>query len=218
MKNIIFSIVLLFAVTASFAQTERGTFMVGGNVGNYRYNYHGKSYSNTMNNFSAGPSAGYFIADNLAVGLNINFYSVKQDWTGITPSYTYTGLDKTHGWGVSPFIRYYKSLSDKFYFFGSLSAGYDWSKGNRTELSPFDQLNYSYKERNPSAMLSPGLVFFPSSKFGLEVTLGSLRYGAYKRDYDGTDYSGNEKEDVRGNAFNFSFGLQNLYLGAYFYL
>jgi hypothetical protein len=88
MKKILFSLVLLAgSYFSAHAQTEQGNMLVGGNV----------LLNTTKNNTRIGitPSAGYFVARNLAVGAALGL------------DYTKTNIDKTTTFGVGPFARYY---------------------------------------------------------------------------------------------------------------
>jgi hypothetical protein len=78
---------LLFLGLAVSAQTEKGSWMVGGNVA-----------LNTATNdtkITFSPSAGYFFIKNLAAGINLAL-----DYSKISEV-------KTTAWGVGPFGRYY---------------------------------------------------------------------------------------------------------------
>ncbi|MGC4023073.1 MAG: hypothetical protein QM734_14575 [Cyclobacteriaceae bacterium] len=73
MKPIFFVIVFLFASIVSFAQTEKGNFLIGGTVGlgnsNMDVNYNGtlSSYKTKTFSLSLSPNVSYFIIDHLAV-------------------------------------------------------------------------------------------------------------------------------------------------------
>lgn len=86
MKNVFTATALLISL-ASFAQTEKGDWMVGGNVG-FRTNKNNSSF-----NFS--PNAGYFFANNFVAGASIKTIFDK------------TGDIKNSTAGIGPFARYY---------------------------------------------------------------------------------------------------------------
>src|SRR3989337_2214932 len=77
---------LVFTLAAS-AQTEKGSWLVGGNV---EVN---TAEDDTQIDFS--PNAGYFLLDNLAVGARVGLNYRKQETT------------KTTSLGFGPFARYY---------------------------------------------------------------------------------------------------------------
>lgn len=88
MKRIVISVlVLVFLSSAAFAQTEKGSWMVGGNVA-----------LNTAKNdtrITFSPSGGYFFLNNFAAGANVSL------------DYSKIGGTKTTAWGLGPFSRYY---------------------------------------------------------------------------------------------------------------
>jgi hypothetical protein len=91
-KNVFTLLAILVTAGSVSAQTEEGSWMVGGNFN-----------LNTSSNNSAfgfSPSAGYFFANNFAAGAMFNFdYEKMSDI-------------KNTGFGVGPFARYYFGSND----------------------------------------------------------------------------------------------------------
>jgi len=87
MKKILFSLVIFTGITATYAQTQKNDWMIGGN---FRLN---TSDNNTQIAFT--PNAGLFVIDNLAVGGNLSL------------SYSKSGNNKFTSFGIGPFVRYY---------------------------------------------------------------------------------------------------------------
>jgi hypothetical protein len=88
MKKNVFTLLLFILIAgAATAQTEQGNWLVGGNL----------NLNTASNNtqFDVTPMAGYFFANNLAAGLNLNVDLTK------------FGTAKTTAWGLGPFVRYY---------------------------------------------------------------------------------------------------------------
>jgi hypothetical protein len=86
MKKMIFAICLL-VTTGSFAQTEKGSVMVGGNFG-FRT-------GDGSNEFRLTPDLGFFVARNFAVGANLGYASTKN------------GNIRNSSFNIGPFARYY---------------------------------------------------------------------------------------------------------------
>ena len=85
MKKVLFLALTLAFTNVIFAQTEQGKFVLSGATGlqfissNIDYEYDGQSLGDvTQSSFSFMPSIGYFVMDNLAVGLTANFSSTTQ--------------------------------------------------------------------------------------------------------------------------------------------
>ena len=89
MKKNVCSLLLAFLALglAASAQTEKGSWLVGGNV---ELN---TAKNNTVIGFT--PMAGYFLINNFAVGADVNF------------NYTKSGTGKQTTFGIGPFARYY---------------------------------------------------------------------------------------------------------------
>jgi hypothetical protein len=121
-------ITLLFAfslfVLGAKAQILQNSLLLGGSM-NFDYSS-GKTTSTgpgtiggedpapTTINFGLAPRFGYFIADNVALGLNLDFKinSTADDET-VTTTRLITG----------PFVRVYAPMSDNIYAFGEVSFG-----------------------------------------------------------------------------------------------
>lgn len=86
---------------------QKGNWMIGGSIGNIGYSFEAKSFG-----ISLSPSAGYFISNGIAIGLQP---SVSLQ--------TIDGGDNKWGYGVSPYIRY-------FFPEGSSSTGRFFAHGN----------------------------------------------------------------------------------------
>ncbi len=147
--------------------------------------------------FTFAPSAGYFITDNLALGLNVALFSGKED-DG------FGGDDKYSTIGVGPFARYYKFTSnEKFAFFGELGTLFGTAKfrpdgQNETKSSFF------------SVYLSPGFSYFFNEHWALDLSLQGISFAG----------SDPDKDDDNDKTTNITFGLSsfNPTLGFRYYL
>ncbi|UOQ54205.1 autotransporter outer membrane beta-barrel domain-containing protein [Hymenobacter cellulosivorans] len=205
------------------AQTKAGTVLLGGGLGaskskaEYTASYQSQTGHSESTSFSLSPRAGYFLADNLVLGL-ITAYNHSRsesegfDNVGIKNTYTTKG----NGYQLGPFVRYYKMLGEKAGFFGQLEAGYSRSSGesedNNASLS-------TRKNRGYYGLLTPGFAYFPTPKLGLEITLGNVGYS--KNTTVATDSF--QQEPIRTtetteSGLGASFSLGSLAIGAAFYL
>jgi hypothetical protein len=96
---------------------QKGNWIVGGSLGSLGYSFEGESF-----NIAISPRAGYFVADALAIGLQLN------------GSYASLEGDDEWGYGISPFVRYYfpqgSSASGRFFAQGDVGiAGANGSDG-----------------------------------------------------------------------------------------
>jgi outer membrane protein len=138
---------------------------------------------------------GYFVADNIAVGLLVGFNTGKtnQETPGTPPSKS-TGEQKDNSTSFGLFGRMYTSPVDrKFALFAQLDVAYTMSK--RTDEDVFvnsSGVSTSTKTRGEGnafgAVLSPGVAFFLSDNIALEATFGAIGFtSGSDKDYDTRD-------------------------------
>lgn len=229
MQKLVLSVLLLSAtVSVVQAQTEVGRVLLSGNVG-YSYsesentpiNSSVDRYSSgksTFNSFTFTPQVGFFVADHIALGLSLGVAARKGTDVYTYPSTNsldpYTAKSSSRDLNIGPFVRYYQMVGEKAAFYGQLAGGYQHgsttSRGSTSSSEATSNGGY--------ANITPGFVFFPTNRFGLELTLGNLGYSSTKQKV--RSISGPEPLDSNNKASSFAtnFGIQYLSLGASFYL
>ncbi|GAB3635503.1 hypothetical protein GCM10027422_10930 [Hymenobacter arcticus] len=211
MKIFFATAALLGLAQAGYAQTaiKAGTIQLGGNVGYFRTSQDRPAFGNgnfpfkstyTQSQFSIAPSVGFFVADNLAVGINGSYQVNHQTDTQYAGS-----TNKTNQLQIGAFAQYYQMVSDQFGFTGTLGAGYQRA---RSPYGSDDNANGFY------AGLTPGLVFFPIPKLALGASIGGLNYS-----YLTTKITGIGNADkYESSTFGANFGLsQLLFSGTYYF-
>jgi hypothetical protein len=248
MKNTIIGTVLLGVLSVSAqAQITAGTTLVSGGIGYYQNN-DSRALGNTSTpelvakdqQFNVSPVGAYFIADNLALGFNLNyaantntryFYTVAVPVSGIGPeSMVLIGETTQEGRSiqVGPMARYYKFLGEKTAFFGQLGAGYQHSRQEEVSTSvsgPFTR-NVLTTGSGFYAQLTPGFAYFPIPKFALELTMRGLSYlnqsQEARQTYTDVLLTPGLLEGLTAESsyrgFAADFGLSSLQLGASIYL
>ena len=229
---------LLLAATPQLAQaqTSAGTLLLSGNINYYSTTSTVELYAPNpaqlprnethSQQLVFSPAVGFFVADNLAVGLSAGVQSGRNSATqtsyigfGSPPVLqTLTSSEQTRSLSVGPFVRYYHMLGDKAGFYGQLAGGYEHSyrKQQIDDYTP-NPGAASYTSNGGYASLKPGFVFFPTPRFGLELTLGGVGYSrsaTQSRDLT----SGATGPESTSSSFAADFGLQTLTLGAAFHL
>ncbi|HSJ68654.1 MAG TPA: hypothetical protein VK921_13305 [Anditalea sp.] len=132
----------------SFAAGEEpiraGNWIVGGSIGALGYNFSTEAFNVNLN-----PRAGFFILDNIAVGLG---FSVGLATVPVLPN--------VWSYGVTPFARYYfpEGATATSRFFGEVETGL----GGSTEASDFAFLG----------AIRAGYAHFITPDVALEATLG----------------------------------------------
>ncbi|MDJ1473322.1 outer membrane beta-barrel protein [Cytophagaceae bacterium DM2B3-1] len=153
-----------------YCQTDKGTFMVGGSIGNlsFQSDYLGVSFS---------PTVGYFVVTNLVVGLTPAFE--YKTFTLMNDSKT-----KSTSFGIGPFVRYYFGegklkplLNASFlYYRNTVKLGDLPIDPNDPVLEGDHKVKQGYK----FIQLGGGIAYFLSKSIALE---GIVNYGHYM-DYD----------------------------------
>lgn len=173
--------VFLLAITLAFtnvilAQTEKGKFMLSGATGlqfissNIEYEYDGQSEGEyTQNSFSIMPSVGYFVVDNLAVGLSANFTSTTQKFE--EEKYTVTSTM------LLPTALYYFPVEGQFKPLLQVGAGLMSTK----EKDSYDGESDEYKMSGLALNFGGGASYFinnnVSLNLGLSYTIANLKDG-----------------------------------------
>jgi hypothetical protein len=158
--------------------------------------------------FQIAPSVGYFVADNLAVGLSLGYTATKNTYNS-TFSNNLSDLAPNTTFRSGAYVQYCKMLTDQFGLVGTLGGGYQY---NRTTYiyGPAGNMNSGEtKQKGYYASLTPGTIYFPVPKLGISATVGSLAYSRLKE----TPTSG---EPVTTD-FGASFGLSQLQFGGTYY-
>lgn len=145
MKKVIFTLVIAAASFAANAQTAQGNWLIGGGAGFSSGKYSGGSSS--VSNFFLAPNAGYFVADDIAVGAEIAFMSQTGGYSSF---------------GASPFVRYYfLPIGDAAKLLAHGSFGFGSSKDGEGEES-VSSTNWK---------LAAGPAFFLNPNVALEALL-----------------------------------------------
>lgn len=129
MKKIKTTIVLLFLSVTIYGQTEKGKFVFGGDTSISFTSEKTKFISDDFESdnsesstLSFLPGAGYFVIDNLAMGLQLQVSSTKQSLNVGTSEGDPTF--KTNTLSATPFLRYYFTKGNiKPYIQGKVGAG-----------------------------------------------------------------------------------------------
>lgn len=213
-KNLLLLALLGGTVTAAHAQTAipAGTVSLGGSVGYYRHTTNaqlGNLSSEYVNSqFQIAPSVGYFVADNLAVGMSLSYSANKNTYT-TTFGNALSDLDPNTTFRGGAYVQYYKMLTDQFGLVGTFGGGYQYNR-NTTIYGPVGNMSSTEtKQKGYYANLTPGIIYFPVPKLGISATMGSLAYSRLKE----TPTSG---EPVTTD-FSAGFGLSQLQLGGTYY-
>lgn len=171
-KTILILSVFLMAAFTVNAQIEAGNISVGGAVNISSNSSKYKTGSNTSDGpkssqFTIGPQIGYFISDNISIGAGLAFQS--------SVSHNAAGNVKTvrNNFHFSPFGRYHIPLSEKFYAFGEAKLNFGF--GSAKQKNDGDT-NKTADVSTLGLAVSPGIIFFPSERIGIELAFNLLSF------------------------------------------
>ena len=197
MKKLLLSLVAVAGlVYGANAQTEKGKFILGGNVGFNSTKVETAAKADVS--FSIVPSVGYFVGNNFAIGTGVGYNYNK----------TVSSFRENQAFVVAPFGRYYVGLSDQFKFFGQLSV--PMAFGNNKIVDA--QGNVGAKTEtttNIGVNIAPGFAFFPTKRIGIEVSVNGLGYSNLnvKNELTGGEVSSNAF-GLEANTFAPKLGVQ----------
>lgn len=178
-------LLLLGAVAISgllFSQENgfKGKTFITGTIGYETIENNNSSGEQSVKTFTFQPTIGYFIANDIAIGLGIGFSNAKNT---INQNYFYgtqivntSYTQEDSRFFIMPLIRKYWGLGDKLYFFGQFDANYGTGKSKTI-------MNNSTTESKTSSYgfnLRPGLDYFFNKNWSIEATIGSVGYNSYK--------------------------------------
>lgn len=189
MKKIILTVATIFAFGVVSAQEGEGfskgdVFLSGSfNVGSKKFSEDGNFKENS---FSLAPKAGYFVSENIALGLGLGFSTSKIEENEGDEAV------KVNTTSVMAFGRYYTTPASKFSVFGQLAFEY--------ASADFDV----FKVNGIGVELAPGVSYFLNKSFAIEASWGALSYTSAKADVTGAEAS---------TGFEFGLDLDNINFG-----
>ncbi len=198
MKTKVFILgVLLMLSSASFSQTEKGTFLVSGrtslefarSVTNFSYDGQSIPQANSdINSFRLFSDLGYFVANNFVAGVSVNY--------SLSTSFPSSGEKVKAGeFIIMPTLIYYIPLESSLRPFIQVGGGY----ANATEEAGGDKQNFSGVGYGAGA----GLAWFVSEKLSIDLGI----------QWAGTKLKYSEDSDVKlsGDSLGAAIGF-SLYL------
>lgn len=196
MKKILLLTLCLCVAAPSFAQIQKGDLQLGGSL-----NIVKTEEANTeSSSFVLSPNAGIFLSDLTSVGITATFNRQK----GVIGGNENIGKR----YAIGAYARFHKEMAEGFYLYLQPSLSFGFSK---TDVFDAGSGNFIEADRNTlSAVLRPGVAYFLSPKFALDLGLGALSYAR------GRVKGGNVDETSTNYGLNLN--LNQVFFGVNFYL
>jgi hypothetical protein len=188
MKKIL---IVLALVLASFANAQKGTYLVSGSVGFNSEKVNSSGNHGSQNNFTIVPKIGYQFAENWTAGVQTS------------ASYSRGEIESGHGksnyYSIGAFVRYSKPLSEIFDVYADLGSGYNFGNTSYTyNDNPTENKN---KYNGFGVSIAPALLLKIKNGFGLNFGFGGLGYR-----YDKITFDTNSNNFQKTKSFDFTFG------------
>jgi len=198
------------------AQTQAGRIFMGTSLGwnNTENTYNVTNGSGTLSsreeknsNFFIQPLIGAFVSDNLVLGIFVNYENNSNE--SIYSDISNNSNNEMNAYTVGPFVRKFFPLNEKFALYGQGNIGFNHRSTRYEPEFVGTTFGRTSKSNSLMAGLKPGIVFFATSKIGVDLSVQGLQYSIGKVKNTSESFSNLE---AGFNLPNLNIGL-NLYLG-----
>ena len=208
MKKLLLLILFIgFGSSVSKVQMQQGSWMLEGSAGLER----SRSYfpdtdekSNPVSGFTLHPKVGYFVSDNLAIGLSGLLGSTWSRNKNYDPKIPYNykkGNILNYGGGL--FIRKYFPINESLSFFGEIGSEIFWVRQKSISNEPSGKV-IEVQRRTFSANGILGIQYLISPKVGIHMQTTLLQYQKMK---SLVEYGSDRSEFQAGFLINPRFGM-----------
>lgn len=207
-KNAVVAVALLMAVVSIKAQ-----IFVGGALGFSSTKMSSTTGSTTtelgkISSYNFSPEVGYYLSENLAIGLGFGVGNTKTT-TPITT--TSNSVNDQTNWNIRPFARYTLLKTGGFGFFGEGALSFGGSSSETT--------NGSTTTDGPSTTtisigLFPGITYDLSDKVALIAKVGALSYATNKSKITTGTGAGASTTETSTPNFTLALNLNTISFGA----
>lgn len=235
MKHIVITALLAILGTGALAQTNHGTVALSGGLSISSSNTE-QSETSDAEGFSFGisPQVGYFIADNLELGVSTAYSFAKNEYhymnfigssvPGNEPRAwnSSESKNKQHTYTLGFYLKKYFMLTDKVAIHGTSSVYYTSSRQSNSSATTsfFPGAGEAHSESTDKYAygvlglnLSPGITFFPSEKIGLGASFGSIGYSRITNHNSSADDA-----KAKSNSLSLNLSSASLVFGFSYYI
>lgn len=201
MKNLLYtSLLFLFFSTTIMAQLQQGSLFLSGRLSIQSINQDGGlmpgsapflSFNPEVSStgVEVAPSLGYLFSGNLAGGLELSYAytSTSLEQSPASSFFPQTQESSLRLFSVRPFLRYYKSFSDKLGLQLDIFGGLGFGSASADRIVDINGNVTELKEDISSFELglSPGIYYFISPRFMIDASIGGIGYESEKAKPEG---------------------------------
>lgn len=208
MKKLLLLILAIgFWSVESKAQMQKGSWMLEGSVGLERsrdYFPETDEKSNPVSGFTLHPKAGYFVSDNLVLGLSGilgSSWSSNKDYDPNIPDDYKKGNTLNYGGGL--FLRKYFPINESLSFFGEIGSEVFWVRQKSISNEPSGKV-IEVQNWTLAANATLGVQYLISPKVGVHLQTDLIDYQNMN---SLVDYGADRSEFRAGFLLNPRFGL-----------
>lgn len=203
-KNLLFALIAFVVSSIAHAQIEKGTVLLGGNIGLQSSK---EDFSNSSNvtegkshYFGFFPAAGIAVKQNMIIGIELGYSHSKSD------KMSYSSDDKGSNYFCGIFLRRYFPVLKNFNVFAQ--PGLAFSKEKREYQ--YENSITNQKSWNIGLGLYPGVSYAVSKRFHLETGLANIANISYRQSKQEELFqSTGQKSSRKRNEFSFSSNLSS---------
>jgi hypothetical protein len=219
MKKALFIIAMCLALHAH-AQLKKGNVQLGGSMGWSTYKNETTNTGNFQSTKNSGLSfyfqPGIFVTDKSVLGLGLGYSNNRYDNSSSNSTFNLNHRDKQtqNGYSVGPYYKWYKSLSERIAFSILASVNYSFNNSTYYNANGTDFTDSKTSSHGLNANVSPGIIYFINTRWGLTTSFGSLHYSTMKYKPNSSSNANTTTTSRTSNAgvdlslSSFSFGLQ----------
>lgn len=174
--------------TFGFANAQKGTILVAGNISYVSGKTSFTDSENTNNYFVFAPKVGYQFTDKWTVGIEGTVASQKTENNNDLNPVANTE-NKANAFRVGAFARYTIPLNETFAAFADMGVGYQSRKEDQTFFNGFFSTSTSAKASGFYVGVTPALFINMKKGFGLNFGIGGIGYETLNYDDNGGDNS-----------------------------
>lgn len=182
MKKLLLTAAAVFAF--GFANAQEGGFAKGDTFISGTATFTNTKMGDVKaDTYQVSPSVGYFVTENIALGLGVNFAKSAMEFEGDEIEVKSTG--------ASVGASYFFTPAKPFSLLAGLGISYNKADLMGTDVNTF------------GVALAPGFNYFISKNFAVNANIGVLGYTSQKMDVDGAEATNTFALGLNGSNLNF---------------
>jgi len=218
MKKAILLVCGLFVAVATQAQDKKmwlgGTMSINSTTPD-------KEADTKISTMTFGPQFGYWINENLAVGINLTLSgtTTKDGFEDAIITVLAYDEKKENTTFISPFVRYYKGLGDNFKLYGELNFGFGSGKTSWDGVTDENGDVVKVDDQKFSAMnigVGPGIQYWFNDNWSMNAYAGVLGYSSSTLK-DGTVDKNGDVVDLTSSSIDLNLDFSALSFGLNFH-